>query len=266
MASSLSRFASLLFLGISLPVCAKAQWWNAPPPAQAYPVGRSTTQAVAPYCYVGRILVTFGPDDYIGSGTVIKPHGALTAGHMLWDGTYGWGTNISLERGYFYGSRLTLLRPTHKYILAGYSQQVYANGVDSDQAFNRDMGALTFSGLAAKGASASYLANPHLLNGYTFTMSLGYGAEIHDGEQLLTVSPNSIHSNYRAPYYQVFSGASYYFNDGYLIEGGMSGGPIVAIFNNKWYVVGINVSGNDYGMGMRAVDSTATSFIATYLK
>ena len=93
-------------------------------------------------------------------------------------------------------------------------------------------------------------------------MSLGYGAEMHTGEQLLKVgSIYGVHS-----YTPVFTGAAYCFNDGYIIEGGMSGGPVMALYNGKWYVVGVNVSGNDSGMGMRAIDSAANSFIATYLK
>ena len=265
MASPLRRFAFVLTSLVGLSCCAGSYAGEYPgnfTPASPYAIGRGYTQGYAPFFFVGRISVAFGSDDYIGSGTVVKPKGVLTAGHMLWDRMTGWGTNLKFERGYYDGTRLTLLRPVHKYILAGYSQNVYAGGSETDLAFDRDTGVMNFSGLAAKGACAAYWSNRTLLNGYYTTMSLGYGAEMHTGEQLLKVgSIYGVHS-----YTPVFTGAAYCFNDGYIIEGGMSGGPVMALYNGKWYVVGVNVSGNDSGMGMRAIDSAANSFIATYLK
>lgn len=228
------------------------------------PIGPTLTRT-APYSYVGRLLVSFDSGEYEGTGTVVRPHSVLTAAHMLWDPDSGWATDISFERAYFYGRKLSISHPNHKYILAGYSHyaSMGADGADSDSAFAKDFGALTFAGTPAGGHYLPYSANLGYLNGRHATISLGYGADWDDGEQILKCSP-PVGAAYA--YLPQIDGTTYYYNDFYIIEGGMSGGPILARVGSGWNVIAINVSGDDTSMGIHALGAQERTFLQKYLK
>jgi V8-like Glu-specific endopeptidase len=215
------------------------------------------TQTTSPYYFVGRITATFGPYDYIATGTVIKTKSVITCAHILWDKQYGWGTNVYFERALAGSSALNTNYASSKLILSGYGTNVRAHGVDSNQAFARDFGALRFGGKPAQGGHVGYWCNVGLLNGQYTTMSLGYGAETHTGDELLKSAPT-------AAYYKVYGG--YWNNDSFLIEGGMSGGPIFAKSGSYWYECGLNLSGDNTGMGIHAFNAAAQQFISTYLR
>lgn len=214
------------------------------------------TQTVSPYYFVGRINSTFGPDEYIATGTVIRPRSIITCAHILWDVKYGWGSNIYFERALAGSSALTTRYAGSKIVFAGYSSKVRTFGINSNQAFNRDFGTLRFGGNIAGGGYAGYWSNLNLLNGQFYTMSLGYGGEYHSGDEILKSAPTQA-------YYPVFGG--YWNNDSFLIEGGMSGGPIFAKYGSNWYVCGVNLSGDNTGMGIHAFNAAADQFIKTYL-
>ncbi|MEI6351657.1 MAG: hypothetical protein WCP06_11200 [Verrucomicrobiota bacterium] len=252
MIPSLVRFVAVFVCALALPHLGHAQ---------AYPttLGATNTLTHSPYYYAGRISANFGLEGYIASGTVIKAKSVITCGHILWDVDYGWGTKIYFERALYDSQRLGKYTPSSKYILSGYSSQVKAYGIDSNQAFNRDLGTLNFTIAPANGGHAGFWANPALLNGSYTTMSLGYGGEWHNGSELLKCGPTG-----GGKYYRIY-GTAYYGNDFYVIEGGMSGGPIFAKYGTAWYVCGVNVSGDYYGMGLHAFDAAANTFIATYL-
>lgn len=226
------------------------------------PIGPTLTRTL-PYSFVGRLLVSFAGVPYQGSGTVVRPHSVLTAGHMLWDPDAGWATNLYFQRAYYYGSQLSVSRPNHKYILAGYSRYASVEGSDSDDAFTKDFGAMTFTGEPAKGRYLPYSVNLGYLNGRHQTISVGYGADWHDGEQMLKCSP-PIGSAFA--YVPDIGGTMYYFNDFYIIEGGMSGGPLFVKTSAGWNVIAINVSGDDSSMGIHALGSSERSFLEKYLK
>ena len=260
MSSSLHRGAAL-FSAIFLTLA------HAQSPALAStvptPVGAAVTRGTAPYSYVGRISASFGPDEYIATGTVIRPHSVLTCAHILWDTTYGWAYNVYFERAFYNGTRLGLTRAAHKYVMASYAKTSLTYGSDSDAAFNRDLGAIVFSTWPARGQYTAASSNLKLLNGLSPTMSLGYGADVHSGDELLKCAPPL---GARYAYVPAWTNSAYYFNDYFVLEHGMSGGPIFAKSGSNWYVVGVNVSGDDYGMGMHALDSAAAAFIASYMK
>ena len=253
--------AILLLSAISLAV-APAQT-TALDQSNPYSIGAAATQGTAPYRFVGRISASFGPNDYIATGTVIRPYSVLTCAHILWDSTYGWAYNVYFERAYYNGTRLGLTRAAHKYVMASYASNALTYGSDSNAAFNRDLGGIVFSSGPASGQYATAWGNLKLLSGAWPTMSLGYGADTHTGEELLKCAP-PLGTAYT--YYQAYAGSAYYYNDFFFLEHGMSGGPIFAKAGANWYVVGVNLSGDNYGMGMHALDTPAVAFIACYLK
>src|SRR4051812_5891860 len=90
--------------------------------AQHYPVavGTAVTRTL-PYAYTGRISVTKGYTDYIGSGTVLKAKSVLTCAHILWSKSAGFATNVYFERALSGSSSLSLTYASSKIILGGYT-------------------------------------------------------------------------------------------------------------------------------------------------
>ena len=226
--------------------------------AQTSPVslGVNRTQTVNPYYFVGRVNTKFGASSYIGSGTVIASRSVITCGHVVWKAGLGWATNVYFQRGLYNSSVLKTIYASRKVLLGGYTSAVNTYGVRSSQSYSYDLAALNFVADPANGASAGWWANTTLLTGTSYNMSLGYGGVIHNGRELLRSAPSE-------SFYQRHGG--YYFNDSYLIESGMSGGPVFAKSGATWYVCGVNVSGNETGSGIRAFDTTADRFIRSNL-
>ena len=227
------------------------------------PIGIYATQNTGPYYFVGRVSVSFGPDDYLGSATVTRPNGVLTAAHLLWDNDYGWAYNIYFERAYYQGTSLGKLYAARKFILSGYASNVFNNGSDSDEAFNRDLGVIKLVAPPAAGAFNPSKVAVQYLKGFVPTMALGYGADLHDGEQLLRSMPALGSQN---AYYPLVPHGSYYFVDGAFLEHGMSGGPLFALLGGVWTQVGVNVSGSSDGMGIRVLDKAGMAFMVKVLK
>lgn len=223
------------------------------------PVGAATTQKTTPYLFAGRISATFGVDEYIGSGTVIRPARVITCGHILYDEFEGWATGVYFERGLYNNTRLSLKYATAKLLLSGYSAAVTKEGADSSRAFSRDLGGLKFNASTfGFNGYAGRWANPALLTSGLYNItSLGYGGEVHNGSELLRCSSKRRFFSELGPYY---------YTDGFAIEGGMSGGPVLANYGGKWYTLGVNVSGDGSSSGIRAFDKEAETFIASSLK
>jgi len=235
----------------------------------------------APYAAVGRIKSKQKNQNvsgyFIGSGTVIQPSSVLTAGHVLYNvdttyGSVGFQTNMRFERARYGDSIASISYPVRKVLLAGYQNTATKKGANSNAAFNKDIGGLLFNNEPADGAYLGWWSNPALLNRSDVKpkWSLGYGAQYHDGKHLLRSQAGS-------DYGQVTS--AFWANFSYLIEGGMSGGPVVTKTlgsNGEWYVIGVNVAGYyilssdgstqiPIGMGVHVIDSVAYNFITTTL-
>lgn len=226
-----------------------------------YPMPTGKTFArTFPYSMIGRLEFQNGGGYWLGSGTVIRARSVLTAAHNLWDSSTGWSTDISFTRAKYRDNGLSRQYASQKYILAGYSQSASKSGQHHSHAFANDMGGLLFPNPVADNGYVGYWANTPALKGTLSKIALGYGAQRHSGEELLSVSPTR-------PFRAVYSG--FYDNTSAGAEGGMSGGPVFARHKNgNQYVVGIIVAGAErpVRIGIRALDAKAASFITTYLR
>lgn len=233
-----------------------------PAAAQAAPRSVAHLRFSDPYQFVGLLTFREGRGEYIGSATVIKPYSLLTAGHNLYAGRSGWSTDVVFERSYHFGARTSRSTASSLFILGGYAGLVDAGKSESNQGFSRDMGGVVCFTMPADGQFAAWRNDTRLLTGSSYNMSLGYGAEVHSGEELLRSSPTRT-------FYRVKG--SFYENRSFGIEGGMSGGPLFAKSGGKWYVCAVNVSGPggfvfNRGAGVRAIDSDAATLIGTDLQ
>jgi V8-like Glu-specific endopeptidase len=258
----------LLTLAISVTFSATATYGQNSP----VPVGLSA-MSYAPYAAVGRVALKIGGTKYQGSGTVIRPNGVLTAGHVVFNvdastGPIGFTQITAFQLAKYEASVASVTVPTQKFVLAGYQKAGRNQGIDSIAAFNHDLGALKFSIAPGGGSYLGWWANPALFNRNDVSKkwSLGYGVKvtatgtvIQDGRRLLVSSATNT--------YQAVASA-FYENSSYLIEGGMSGGPVVTMTvgsGSQWYVIGVNVAGSSFAAGLHALDSVAYNFIQTTL-
>ncbi|RYD23767.1 MAG: hypothetical protein EOP88_02875 [Verrucomicrobiaceae bacterium] len=230
--------------------------------AQSAPVPVTALIHKNPYKFVGQLTFRSGRGEYIGSATVIKPYSLLTAGHNLYSQGVGWSSDMAFMRSYnngYYSSRST---GSQLFVLGGYSSLVDRGRSESNGGFARDMGGVVCFSRPADGASAKWQAKTKLLTGKSYNMSLGYGAVVHSGEELLRSSPTK-------SFFKVTG--SFYENNSYGIEAGMSGGPVFAKKDGLWYVCAVNVSGPagavfNRGAGVRAIDDDSANLIRNKLK
>ncbi|MES2661271.1 MAG: hypothetical protein V4689_21810 [Verrucomicrobiota bacterium] len=230
--------------------------------AQASPTSVAHLRDNHPYRFVGLLSFREGWGEYIGSATVIKPYSLLTAGHNLYAEGSGWSTDVAFERSYDFGSRASRSTASSLFILGGYAGLVDSGRSESNAGFARDMGGVVCFSRPADGLRAAWKNDTTLLTGSSYNMSLGYGAVVHSGEELLRSSPTKA-------FYKITNG--FYENRSYGIEGGMSGGPVFARRDGKWYVCAVNVSGPggnvfNRGAGVRAIDHDAATLIRTNLQ
>ncbi len=215
-----------------------------------------------PYKFVGQLTFRSGGDGYIGSATVIKPYSLLTAGHNLYSQGVGWSTNTVFKRSYNNGSYASRSTASKLFVLGGYADVVNMGRGETNGGFSRDMGGVVCFSRPADGSHAKWQNKTKLLTGKSYNMSLGYGAVIHSGEELLRSAPTKT-------FFKVTG--SFYENNSYGIEAGMSGGPVFARKDGKWYVCAVNVSGPagnvfNRGAGVRAIDADASALIRNQLK
>ena len=228
--------------------------------AADYPVPVGATAAHRfPYSMVGQL--TFASEDgyYVGTGTVVQPRGVLTAGHNLYDPVGGWSTDFVFERGRYDNTRLSVRAPLRIYVLAGYQANSEIYGGDSVRTFVRDTGGLYFKNRVAGGGFLGWSTDRSLVTGNGWKVALGYGAERHSGDEMLAVRPLT-------PFVSVLR--SFYESEGMVIEGGMSGGPVICVLpNGSPSLCGVVVSGSDHPIagGIRVMNGGTSNFILTYL-
>jgi hypothetical protein len=222
------------------------------------PVG-ATAAHTFPYSMIGQLTFASGDGIYVGSGTVVQPRGVLTAGHNLYDPVGGWSTDLVFKRGHYDDTDLSVRTPLRIYVLSGYQANSEIYGGDSVKAFVRDTGGLYFQKRVAAGGYLGWSTDLTLVTGKGSKTALGYGAEQHSGEQLLAVRA-------LMPFESVLR--TFYESDGTVIEGGMSGGPLICpLANGNPALCGVVVSGSDYPIsgGIRVMNSGTSYFILTYL-
>jgi hypothetical protein len=228
--------------------------------AADYPVPVGVAAAhTFPYSMVGQLTFASGDGFYVGSGTVVQPRGVLTAGHNLYDPQGGWSTDLLFERGRYDDTRLSVRAPMRIYVLAGYQANSEIYGGDSVRSFVRDTGGLYFKNRVAAGGFLGWSTDRSLITGNASKVALGYGAERHSGDEMLAVrSPTPFASVLR----------TFYESEGLVIEGGMSGGPVICVLpNGSPSLCGVVVSGSDNPIsgGIRVMNAGTSNFILTYL-
>ena len=222
------------------------------------PVGLNAAHTF-PYSMIGQLTFFNGDGAYIGSGTAVQPRGIITAGHNLYDSFGGWSTDVVFHRGHYDGTDLAVKYPTRIYVLSGYQENVTTHGGDSLAAFKRDTGGAIFKAKVAEGGYLGWSTDRTLLTGSVARVALGYGAEIHSGEQLLSVQAAS-------PFASVFK--AFFESPGTGIEAGMSGGPLLATLpDGTQTLCGVVVSGSERPVagGIRIVNGATSDFILKYL-
>jgi hypothetical protein len=235
---------------------------SVPVHAQSAPASVAKLLTDNPYRFVGRLIFTAGSLQYIGSAVVIKPSSLLTAGHNLYAEGTGWNTEVTFDRSYDYDSYSSRSSASSVFLIGGYAS-LADNGKDETNAgFSRDMGGIVCFSKPANGLYASWKLGKSLLTSSVPKMSLGYGAEVNSGEELLR-------SSSARPFYKV--SGSFYETKYFGIEGGMSGGPVFAKSGGKWYVCAVNVSAPgrkifNRGAGVRMIDADAATLIRNVLK
>ena len=233
--------------------------------AQAEAVGRPALLGAeftrkAPYSMIGQTIFRSGQSYYEGSGTVVYSRSVLTAAHTLWDPTNGWSTGMQFNRARSGASSASRQFASRLYVFGSYRSVAAHYGQDSAHAFASDLGGMRFNVAPAGGASAGWRADTGLLGVGVPVQCLGYGAEFHSGEDLLSVRTS-------AGFFPVIG--AFLESTALTFEGGMSGGPILSeVAPDDFRIVGIVVAGSDSppACGIRALDAAGATFIATYLR
>jgi V8-like Glu-specific endopeptidase len=223
------------------------------------PTGKPTARTF-PFSMIGQLLYDSGQQSYLGSGTVIRPRSVLTAAHNLYSPNTGWSADVEFRRSnYGYGDYLDLKVGRRLYVLGGYRSSSNYYGPTSLPAFSQDTGGIVFRTAVANGSYAGWIAQPSLLTGGAYNILLGYGADPHSGEELLSVKPTE---GFTSTY------GAFYENESVTVEHGMSGGPTFAQADDgNLYVAGVVVSEEaDSGAGgIRVLNADVATFIRTYL-
>ena len=213
-----------------------------------------------PFSMAGQLIFTSGDMDYQGSGTAVYKRSVLTAAHNCWDIDHGWSTNIEFNRARSGPATPYQFFARRVFVFAGYQANARKHGPDSVIAFASDLGGLRFPTALAGGSFAGWRADAGLLTGDTYNIALGYGADVHNGDEMLYVEPEFA-------FLQVYS--AFFESEFLTFEGGMSGGPVfAAVAPGDYRVAGVIVAGSDDppSGGIRALNAAAARFLQTYLR
>ena len=221
---------------------------------------------LSPYNYSGRIF-SLGNSIGFGTGTLIRRHTVLTAGHVLYDPTVGFTDSATFTRALYGNYQLQASQIIRVAALAGYQSAVdTAESNTTAAAFAQDLGYALLGTAPVDEDWATFTSNPTLL---TMTSSqffvLGYPGVSFDGRTLAYVVP-------QVPFVPTGTSATTgsYSNTDYTAQPGMSGGPVYVVLDNdpnQRYVAAETVGGIDDGTGtfnvafVRAIDATASRFL-----
>lgn len=225
-----------------------------------FPIGLAHAQS-KPYNFTGRIFSFNDVTAEIASGTLIRRHTVLTAGHVVFDPTLGFLTNGSFSRGLYGNYVLSNQQISAVAALGGYQTDVIENGEASIEADARDLGYVLVSDPPVDEDWGVFLADPTQLTNDAGRFILGYPGVTFDGRTMAYVVPQS-------PYVEIGPGHTGAFNnDLYIAEPGFSGGPVYAVVNGTQTVVAELTTGNgdttaEFNIEtVRAIDKEAGKFL-----
>lgn len=213
-----------------------------------------------PFSMTGQLVFRSGTSHYLGSGTVVYSRSVLTAAHNLWDPVNGWSVDARFSRARSGTASASEERPSRMFVFGSYRTAAARYGQNSARSFASDLGGLRFNAMPAGGTYAGWRADTRLLDAGAPVLCLGYGGQVHTGDDLLLVRTV-------AGFWPV--GGAFMESTGVMFESGMSGGPILAeVAPDDFRVVGVVVAGSDDppAGGIRAIDAEAASFINSYLR
>ena len=223
------------------------------------PLGAELTRKF-PFSMAGQLIFKNGAGYYQASGTVVNQHSVLTAAHNLWSAESGWSTQMQFNRARSGATIASRTFANRLFIFGSYRNAAAQYGPDSIRSFSNDLGGLRFNGMPASGMYAGWRADANLLTGSAAGICLGYGAEIHSGDELLAVRPGVSF---------IPALGAFMENLSITFEAGMSGGPIFfEVAPDELRIVGVVVAGSNTppAAGIRAIDAAGAAFINTYLR
>lgn len=225
-----------------------------------YAIGQAHAEA-KPYNFTGRIYdLDF---EAFGSGTLVRRHTVLTAGHVVFDPTLGFTQNTTFTRALYQDAKLSIDQVVSVATISGYQADIVATGNNANLVvFGQDQGYVILNDPPVDEDWANYSTTPSLLTS-SATFVLGYPGETFDGLTMAYIVPPD-------PF--VPSGTSLgtgsYENGSYNAQEGMSGGPIYVVPDGvNRYVAGSTVGGLPDASGeftqsfIRAIDKASNKFL-----
>ena len=222
-------------------------------------LGASLTKKF-PFSMAGQLVFLNGASYYQGSGTVVYQRSVLTAAHNLWSPDSGWSTDVEFNRARIGPAVASSQLASRLFIFGSYRNAAAQYGADSIRAFSNDLGGLRFNSMPASGMHAGWQTGASLLSGSAPCICLGYGADVHPGDELLVVRPSAGFTAVNGAFMENFS---------LTFEGGMSGGPVFCeVSPDELRIVGVVVAGSDDppAGAIRAIDASGAAFINSYLR
>ncbi len=241
-----------------------------PSPAQtviqaARPIGLTHAKS-KPYNFTGRIF-DLSDTGGVASGTLLRRHTVLTAGHVVFSPTGGFIVNGTFTRGLYETSSISKDQIISAQSLAGYQAAITAapTGTFPLNVVEVDLG-LVLVPLAPIDADwGNYLVTPSLLADPSVpTFILGYPGQTFDARTMTYIVPAT-------PFVGAGSTTSsaIYENDEVAFEEGNSGGPIYVVPDGVHQSVQAVVSsgandptGTFNRSFVRAIDKSASRFLA----
>ena len=233
--------------------------------ATPFKTGLTRVQTKYPFKFVGRVFDL----DFIafGSGTLLRRHTVLTAGHVLYDPTLGFTAETSFTRALYGNYQFQSSQVIKVATLGGYQSAVDTSGSNTSTAsFQQDQGYVLLGSAPYDENWANFTATPSLLtNPANQFFILGYPGVGFDGRTQAYIVP-------QVPF--VPSGTSAttgaYTNTDYQAIEGMSGGPILVETDDNIdnaTVAADTVGGVDDTSGeftissVRVIDKTSQKFL-----
>jgi V8-like Glu-specific endopeptidase len=218
-----------------------------------------------PYSFTGRLFIDDDAEVGEGTGTLLRRHTVLTAGHVVFNSTEGFVTNLSFTRALYGNSFVSAQQTNAVDVLGGYQAAVAANpsastDVETIETAEFDLGYAIVDAAPVDSSWGVYDADPTQLTNNDGRFILGYPGVTFDGLTMAYLVPT-------APFVQIGMGTTGAFsNQFYIAEPGFSGGPVYAVVNGQQVVVGELTAGNDDTTGefnsslIRAIDIPAAKF------